>query len=90
MEPVAGYVVGEVADQAAVAHAERSRGELGVEVVDELGDSGLPACGRRGACGGEAAGQVGAVGGSVAGPGGSGDDEVGVEGGELVVVVQAG
>lgn len=37
------------ADEAAVAHAECGGGELGVEVVDELGDPGLPARGRRGA-----------------------------------------
>ena len=43
VEAVVVDVVGEVADQAAVLHAERGGGELGVEVVDELGDPGLPA-----------------------------------------------
>src|SRR5262249_17000282 len=51
LEPVGGDIVGQIADQAAVAHAERDGGELGVQVVDELGDPGLPACGRRGARG---------------------------------------
>jgi hypothetical protein len=90
VEPVVGDVVGEVADQAAVAHAERGGGELGVQVVDELGDPGLPACRWRGARGGEPAAQVGTVGGSVAGPGGAGYDHVRVHGGEPVAVVQAG
>jgi len=51
LEPVVVDVVGEVADQPCVLHAEGGGGELGVEVVDELGDPGLPAgrrCGARG------------------------------------------
>ena len=60
LEAVAVNVVGEVADQAGVVHAECGGGELGVEVVDELGDPGLPAGGRRGARGREQAGEVGA------------------------------
>src|SRR5690242_18178007 len=38
LEPVAVDVAGEVAHQAGVVHAEGGGGELGVEVIDELGD----------------------------------------------------
>ena len=51
-------VIGEVAGQAAVVHAERGGGELGAEVVDELGDPCLAACRRRDACRDEPAGEV--------------------------------
>ena len=42
-ETVAVHVVGEVADEAGVLHAEGGGGELGIQVGDELGDPGLPA-----------------------------------------------
>ena len=48
-EAVAVDVVGEVADEPGVLHAEGGGGELGVQVGDELGDPGLPAQRRRGA-----------------------------------------
>ena len=42
-EAVAVDVIGEVADESGVLHAEGGGGELGVQVGDELGDPGLPA-----------------------------------------------
>ena len=70
LEPVAVDVVGEVADEAGVVHAEGGGGELGVQVGDELGDPGLPAGGGVVAAGPEPPGEVGAVAAAVAGAGG--------------------
>ena len=50
LKAVAVDVAGQVADRAGVVHAEGGGGQLGVEVVDELSDSGQPALGRRGTC----------------------------------------
>ena len=90
LDSIVVEVVGEVAHQAGVVHAKRGGGELGIEVGDELGESGLPAGRRCGPAGGECSGQVGAVGGRVAGPGHAGDDEVRVEGVQFDPVEQAG
>jgi hypothetical protein len=46
-EAVAVDVIGEVADEPGVLHAEGGGGELGIQVGDELGDPGLPAQRRR-------------------------------------------
>ena len=89
MEPVLVDVVGDVADQAAVVHAEGGSGEFCVEVVDELGDAGLAAGRRRRSAGCQGSGQVGAVGGGIAGSGDRSDDDVWVERVELVAVIAA-
>ena len=60
LDSIVVEVVGEVAHQAGVVHAKRGGGELGIEVGDELGESGLPAGRRCGPAGGECSGQVGA------------------------------
>jgi hypothetical protein len=80
-------VVGEVAQQAGVLHAQSGRGELGVEVGDKLGESGLSACCWCRAGGGELAGQVGTVGRGVSGPRDLGDDDVPIEGLQRLSVV---
>ena len=71
-------------------HAEGGGGELGVEIVDELGDAGLAAGGRCRSTRSQGLGQVGAVGRGVAGSSDSGDDQVRVERAELAAVFQAG
>ena len=49
MESVAVDVVGEVSHKSGVLHAEHGGGEFGIEVGDELGQTGLAAEGGAGA-----------------------------------------